>query len=313
MILLAELYGGRTALRLARRCGDGELKLVAGYIGSSSLDARGRLLAIEAFLEREEKRPDSLVVARPSANGSRTLTDRALRNATGAGRILGVTPAVAVASAVLGRIGSNRGSDRGRRMVLHADGKLDAAMIGGRDRRPEPVSVALADPVYSGPLELDYLCYASEVAGRPSLGRILSDRGVELIYRFLRDRVGYHEPEWMARSVRDCGGVTKAVAGAIGSVERTCRLARATAGLLATLLRSEAINLALRAGAAGGTVLAGKLARIAFRAKGPHWPQAPDGVEPAAPVIRKLTPELASRGSTGIYGLTRLAQRELTA
>lgn len=309
MLLLAVLSARRTELRLAEPDGGQGLIYVSSYISDSLDDADERAGAIGDFLERESCTPECAAVARPS-EGDR-IDESALRALTATDRLLVATPAQAMAISVTGGCLADGSEDR-RRVVIYTDGELDCAVIPAGGGRPFDCPIAAADPVYASPVQLDFHCYVSRRVGRPTVGEILSDEGMELMYAYLRDGVGYHEPAWMARSVRE-EGVSAAVEACVRSTERSCRLARMTAELLASLLRTEALNTAIRASANGGAVLGGSLVRTAAGVSGPEWPRKSHDSERRPEGLLSYLPVLATKACTRMDGLSRMAARELTA
>jgi hypothetical protein len=308
-VLLAVLSARRTELRLARPDGGTGLKYVAGYISESLETPAEREAAMEAFLEREGCRPDSAGVVRPPpagpADGDRA-SRSALRAITATDELLELTPAEAVARSVAGGC-LGAGPVGGERVVLYTDGELDCAVIPPGGGPPRSAPIAFADPVYSAPQHLDFLCYSAEIAGRPSVGRLLTEEGLGLMYGYLRDAVGHHEPAWMAREVRS-RGLADAVDAAVRSTERTCRLATAAARLLASMLRSEAVNCAVRAAAAGGCVLSGHLVRTAAAAAPPGWPTVDISGEGSPAELHDYLPVLAPKSCTRMDGLSRAVE-----
>jgi hypothetical protein len=309
MLLLAVLSARRTELRLAEPDGGQGLSYVSSYISDSLDDADERAGAIGDFLERERCTPDSAAVARPS-EGDR-IDESALRALTATDRLLVATPAEAMATSVTGGCLAD-GSEDLRRVVIYTDGELDCAVIPAGGGRPFDCPIAAADPVYASPVQLDFHCFVSRRLGRPRVGEILTDGGMELMYAYLRDGVGYHEPAWMARSVRE-EGVSAAVQACVRSTERSCRLARMTAELLASLLRTEALNTAIRSSANGGAVLSGSLVRTAAAVSGPEWPRRGNDNGHLPKELRPYLPVLASESCTRMDGLSRMAERELAA
>ena len=309
MLLLAVLSARRTELRLARPDGGDGLVYLSSYISDSLGDPEQRAGAIGDFLEREACTPESVAVARP-AEGDR-IPEPALRALTAADRLLLATPAEAMATSVAGGCLADGPEDR-RRVVIYTDGELDCAVIPSGGGRPRRCPIAMADPVYSSPAQMDFLCWVSDTVGRPTVGRMLTEQGLELMYTYMRDVIGHHEPAWLARSVGD-RGVAAAVASCVRSAERRCRLAAVSAQLLASLLRTEAVNSALRASAGGGAVLSGSLVRTAEAVSGPEWPREgnDDGDRPEE--LLPYLPVLASKGCTRMDGLARMARRGLTA
>ena len=309
MLLLAVLSAHRTELRLAEPDGNEGLSYVSGYISNSLNGAEERAGAIGDFLDREDCKPEGVAVARPAEGEG--IPESALRALTATDRLLMATPAEAMAASVTADYLAEDAEDR-RRVVIYTDGELDCAVIPAGGGLPGACPIAMADPVYDSPAQLDFLCWVSQIVGRPTVGGILNGEGMELMYAYMRDVIGYHEPAWMARSVRKMG-VAAAVDACIRSTERDCRLAAVTAKLLASLLRTEAVNTALRASADGGAVLGGSMVRTAGAVSGSEWPgMGGENGKPPQELLPYL-PVLASRGCTRMDGLGRMAERGLIA
>jgi glucokinase len=156
-----------------------------------------------------------------------------------------------------------------------------------------------------GELEEDLLRYLRKEFGRVSYERVLSGPGLVNVYRFLRDTgVAKESPQTAAR-MRE--GDPAAVVGELGLAgsDRLCEMAL---GIVVSVYGAEAGNLALKALAVGGVVLAGGIApRLmpllgagalvsAFRDKGRL-----SSLMETIPVLVALNPK------TALFGAARVA------
>lgn len=320
MILLAVVSPNVTELRLGKADGGGgRLVSVSSYRSGFLQTAEEREGAILEFLERSNEPLRAAAVCQPSptpgeTGGDEHISRPALEAMLGTGRVLIAGPAAAVAKSVAyGCMGEPDvpGKTQGPRVVIHAQERLDAAMALNGKGIPRGLPLPLADPVYTAPTQLDFLCYLREAMENPTVGDVFSSEGVQMMYAYLRDQIGYHEPAWMARLVRQTGGVMRALRSCVESDQRTCRLATATARLVGSLLRTEAINTAVRLGARTGAVLCGGMVETAAAASNPGWPRTgSDGSKPR----KSLTPFLPVRAPdrcSRMDGLNRMAAEEL--
>src|SRR5437660_6403272 len=108
-----------------------------------------------------------------------------------------------------------------------------------------------------GELEEDLLRYLRKEFGRVSCERVLSGPGLVNVYRFLRDTGVAKESPQTAALMRE--GDPAAVVGELGmrGSDRLCEMAL---GILGSVYGAEAGNLALKALALGGVVVAGGIA-----------------------------------------------------
>ena len=107
--------------------------------------------------------------------------------------------------------------------------------------------------------EMDLQRFLSHEFGHVSCERVLSGPGLVNIYRFLRQRSGRPEPEWLAARAAAHGGdlapvISKA---ALAGEESVCMQALET---FVSILGAEAANLALKALATGGVFIGGGIA-----------------------------------------------------
>jgi glucokinase len=105
--------------------------------------------------------------------------------------------------------------------------------------------------------EIELLRWLQAEHGHASWERVLSGRGTVDLYRFLRQRSGEPEPEWLAREL--AAGDPAAVVSQAGLEERDPVCVR-TLERFASIYGGEAGNLALQYVALGGVVVGGGIA-----------------------------------------------------
>ena len=96
--------------------------------------------------------------------------------------------------------------------------------------------------------------------GHVGVERVCSGIGIPNIYEFLRDEENIPERPEIAQSIASAKDHTKAIVEAAFNPQVPSELCRATVDLLASILASEAGNLALKVLATGGVYLAGGIA-----------------------------------------------------
>src|SRR5215472_3724055 len=96
--------------------------------------------------------------------------------------------------------------------------------------------------------------------GHLGVERVCSGIGIPNLYEFLRDEENIPERPEIAQSIASAKDHTKAIVEAAFNPQVPSELCRATVDLLASILASEAGNLALKVLATGGVYLAGGIA-----------------------------------------------------
>jgi glucokinase len=96
--------------------------------------------------------------------------------------------------------------------------------------------------------------------GHVGVERVCSGIGIPNIYRFLHEAENITERPEVARRIANAKDHTKAIVEAAFDSQQPSELCRATVDLLASILASEAGNLALKVLATGGVYLAGGVA-----------------------------------------------------
>jgi glucokinase len=113
-------------------------------------------------------------------------------------------------------------------------------------------------PTDEGPIRL--LQYLLPRFGHVSVERVCSGIGVPNVYEFLRDEENIPERPEVAQLIASAKDHTKAIVEAAFDPRHPSELCLATVDLLASILASEAGNLALKVLATGGVYLAGGIA-----------------------------------------------------
>src|SRR6516162_5070991 len=108
--------------------------------------------------------------------------------------------------------------------------------------------------------QLRLLHYLLPRFGHVGVERVCSGIGVPNIYEFLRDEENIPERPEIARMIASAKDHTKAIVEAAFDAQHPSELCLATVDLLASILASEAGNLALKVLATGGVYLAGGIA-----------------------------------------------------
>ena len=109
-------------------------------------------------------------------------------------------------------------------------------------------------------LQIRLLGYLLPRFGHVGVERVCSGIGIPNIYEFLRDEENIPERPEVAQSIASAKDHTKAIVEAAFDPQHPSELCLATVDLLASILASEAGNLALKVLATGGVYLAGGVA-----------------------------------------------------
>jgi len=108
--------------------------------------------------------------------------------------------------------------------------------------------------------QIRLLRYLLPRVGHVGVERVCSGIGVPNIYEFLRDAEKISEEPEVAKLIASAKDHTKAIVEAASDPDNPSELCRATIDMLASILASEAGNLALKVLATGGVYLAGGVA-----------------------------------------------------
>lgn len=108
--------------------------------------------------------------------------------------------------------------------------------------------------------QIRLLAYLLPRLGHVGVERVCSGIGVPNIYEFLRDEEGIPEQPEIAKRIASANDHTKEIVEAAFDPRHPSELCRATVEMLASILASEAGNLALKVLATGGVYIAGGVA-----------------------------------------------------
>ena len=320
MILAGDVGGTKTTLALFEPHGDA-LVLVR-EVTLTSHDFESLEAAIERFLDagpRPEIEAACIGIAGPVVDGRCVTTnlpwvvdERLLAHAIPAGRVRLLNDLEATAHGIwaLGEdelVSLQSGAlRRGNLAVIAAGTGLgEAIVIGdGRIRTVIATEGGHADFAPRGELEEDLLRYLRKEFGRVSYERVLSGPGLMNVYRFLRDTGVGQESAQVATAMRERDPA--AVITQLGA-RSADRLSEMTLAVFISVYGAEAGNLALKALAVGGVVVAGGIApRImpalsagpfvtAFRDKGRL-----SALMETIPVLVALNPKTALLGAARV-------------
>ena len=148
---------------------------------------------------------------------------------------------------------------RGNLAVIAAGTGLGEAIVVGPDRARTVIASegGHADFAPRGELEEDLLRYLRKEFGRVSYERVLSGPGLVNVYRFLRDTGVAKESPQTAALMREHDPAAVVTGLGTRAADRLCEMAL---GVFVSVYGAEAGNLALKALAVGGVVVAGGIA-----------------------------------------------------
>lgn len=114
-----------------------------------------------------------------------------------------------------------------------------------------------ADFAPTNSLEIDMLRYLQERLGHVSYEQVCSGKGLPNIYAYLRDSGYAEEPAWLAGELAEVKDPTPVIVNAALDEDKSCKLCVATLNTFASILATEAGNMALKVLASGGVYLGG--------------------------------------------------------
>lgn len=107
------------------------------------------------------------------------------------------------------------------------------------------------------PLQLELLGYLQEHLGHVSCERVCSGQAIPSIYDFLRDTGRAQEPAWLVEQLAAAEDPAPVISDAALDAGSPCEICITTLTLFASILASEAGNLALKVLATGGVYVGG--------------------------------------------------------
>ena len=181
----------------------------------------------------------------------------------------------------------------------------------GTRRRPFACEGGHCDFAPRDELETEMFRYLRQKFGRVSYERILSGRGLQNIYDFLRDSGTEQEPAWLKDEVAQAADP----AAVISHVGMNCKAAICEHALdiFVSVYGAEAGNLALKLLATGGVFLSGGIAaRILPRLKQPAFLQAFVSKGRMQPLLEKISVKVVNNDQVGVIGAARYAAEHLS-
>lgn len=105
--------------------------------------------------------------------------------------------------------------------------------------------------------QMELLQFIMQEYAHVSYERLCSGLGINNIYRFLKERFGMHEPDWLSARLAREKDPSKIIIEAACDSSRPCEICSQTIHLFVSILGAEAGNLALRTIPKGGVYIAG--------------------------------------------------------
>jgi glucokinase len=153
--------------------------------------------------------------------------------------------------------------------------------------------------------EADLLRYLLGRFERVSYERVLSGRGLQNIYRYLRDTRGAREPVWLTDRMRE-QDANAAIANA--GLDGTCELCVEALDMFVSVYGAEAGNLALKLMATGGVFVGGGIApQIIEKLKDGCFMNAFVAKGRLAPLMRSMRVQVVLNDRVALLGAARYA------
>lgn len=107
------------------------------------------------------------------------------------------------------------------------------------------------------PTQIELLTFLMQAHDHVSCERLCSGRGLQNIYRFLKDHRGMNEPAWLSAKFANEKHPSNTIVDAANDTVRPSEICRQTVSLFVSILGSTAGNLALRTMPRGGVYIGG--------------------------------------------------------
>jgi len=127
----------------------------------------------------------------------------------------------------------------------------------GQYYRAHPSEGGHVDFAPANDLQIDLLRFLQRRLNHVSYEWVCSGMGIPYVYRFLRDGMGYDEPDWLAEKLASVQDKTPVISRAAFEMDEPPPICVKTMELFIEILGAEAGNLALKVLATGGVYLAG--------------------------------------------------------
>ncbi len=105
--------------------------------------------------------------------------------------------------------------------------------------------------------QMELLRFMMQEHAHVSYERLCSGLGLHNIYRFLKERIGMHEPVWLSEKLARNQDPARTIIAAADDPSQPCEICRQTVRLFVSILGAEAGNLALRTLPRGGVYIGG--------------------------------------------------------
>jgi glucokinase len=139
-----------------------------------------------------------------------------------------------------------------------------------------------------------------------SVERVLSGPGLYNIYRFLKERNNFSEPQWLAEKLQSEDDPSPVISQA--ALANKCQNCSASLDLFVSIYGGEAANLALKTMATGGVYLGGGIApKIMGRLQGPLFTRAFTGKGRMKPLLEAIAVHVILNQDAALLGAARYA------
>ena len=158
-----------------------------------------------------------------------------------------------------------------------------------------------ADFAPADSLQTELLIYLQARFGHVSFERVCSGSGIPNLYNFLKDSGRYSEPEWLHAEIEQASDPTPMIVQA--GMENRAEICSATLDLFASILGSEAGNMALKVLATGGIYLAGGMpGRILAWLRKPAFMQAFSEKGRFADMLKNIPVHVVTNPEVALFG-----------
>ena len=179
----------------------------------------------------------------------------------------------------------------------------------GREHRPFPCEGGHADFAPRTPLEAELFLFLKSRFDHVSSERVLSGRGLQAIYEFLRETGRGQEDPALAEEM---GKKDPAAVISKAGLQGRCGMCAQALDMFAAAYGAEAGNLALKMMATGGVFIGGGVApKIIEKLKGPSFIEAFLAKGRMQPLLANIAVRVIMQDRTALLGAARYAARAL--
>lgn len=328
VLVAGDVGGSKTTLSLVEAGGDPrDLRKRESFVSSSF---RSFADVVEAFLSPLEGIHVSAAcfgVAGPVVDGFVELTnlgwrisESELATVLGTDKVLLINDLVAIASGIpllepadIRTVNPGKGVPHGTIGVIAPGTGLGEAFLTweGSGYRAHPSEGGHADFAPADDIQEGLLAYLRQRYGHVSVERVCSGIGIPLIYAYLRDRLGYEEPDWLAQRVSSAKDPAIAIRETAQDPSAGSELCVKTMEVFVRILGAETGNLALKLLPTGGIYLAGGLPpRILPMLEGNTFLDAFAAKGRLSHVVRRIPVHVVMNTDVGLLGAAAHALRD---